>query len=314
VAECQPSGEVERSTLRRDRLRKANGDPRPPAHAVAGAPEKRQNRQAAPNSPSAREPTMRQIFWNRMKATELVELAKQDAIVLLPVASTEQHGPHLATGTDDILCTEACRRTALIVSETRPIVVAPTVWMGLAEHHVAFGGSFTVSLETWHALLRDLCDAVLRAGFRRIVVVNGHGGNMSALNALTVELTRELDAPIATTSYFAFLDEAMPDILEDQSGVQHACEAETSMMMAVRPDLVDNTRLPEAFGPHASMSAALARRMHVWKSFRDMSPTGVLGDARRSSAEKGERLLDAAAAGLAKALIAGEPWGPDGPR
>ena len=257
---------------------------------------------------------MSEVFWNRMKASELVERAAQDAIVLLPVASTEQHGPHLATGTDDVLCTEACRRAAAIVGESRPIVVAPTVWMGLAEHHVAFGGSFTVSLKTWHALLRDLCDAILRAGFRRIVIVNGHGGNMSALNALTVELTRELEAPIATTSYFAFLDDAMPEILEDQSGVQHACEAETSMMMAVRPELVDAARLPEAFGPHASMSAALARRMHVWRSFRDMSPSGVLGDARRSSRDKGERLLDAAAEGLAKALIAGEPWGADGLR
>src|SRR5215203_3867894 len=152
---------------------------------------------------------MAELFWNRMKASDLVDLANRDAIVLLPVASTEQHGPHLATGTDDVLCTEACRRAAGIVQEARPIVVAPTVWLGLAEHHVAFGGSFTVSLSTWHALLRELCQAILRAGFKRIVIVNGHGGNMSALNALTVELTRALDAPIATTNYFLFLEDAM---------------------------------------------------------------------------------------------------------
>jgi creatinine amidohydrolase len=254
---------------------------------------------------------MRELFWNRLKASELVDLANRDAIVLLPVASTEQHGPHLATGTDDVLCTEACRRAAHIVSETRPIVLAPTVWMGLAEHHVAFGGSFTVSLSTWHALLRDLCEAILRAGFKRIVIVNGHGGNMSALNALTVELTRALNAPIATTNYFAFMEDASLGILEDQTGVQHACEAETSMMLALRPELVDKSRLQEAFGPQASMSSALARRMHVWKSFRTMSPSGVFGDARRASMEKGERLLNAAAEGLAKALVAGEPWNAD---
>ena len=190
-------------------------------------------------------------------------------------------------------------------------MVAPTVWMGLAEHHVAFGGSFTVSLSTWHALLRELCQAILRAGFKRIVIVNGHGGNMSALNALTVELTRALDAPIATTNYFLFLEDAMDGILEDQVGVQHACEAETSMMLALRPELVDTARLPEAVGPQASMAAALARRLHVWKSFRGLSSSGVLGDARRATSEKGERLLDAAAEGLAKALLAGEPWGAD---
>jgi creatinine amidohydrolase len=252
---------------------------------------------------------MSELFWNRMKASDLVHLANQDAIVLLPVASTEQHGPHLPTGTDDVLCTEACRRTAEIISESRPIVVAPTVWMGLAEHHVDFGGSFTVNLKTWHALLRDLCGAILRAGFKRIVIVNGHGGNASALNALTIELTRELQAPIATTNYVAFMEEALPEILEDQSGVQHACEAETSMMMALQPELVDADRLAEAVGPHATLSSALARHLHVWKSFREMTPSGVFGDARRASAEKGERLLDAAARGLATALMAGEPWG-----
>ena len=79
-------------------------------------------------------------------APELRELADADAIVLLPVASTEQHGPHLATGVDTFLCGEACRRTALLVTAHHPIVVAPTVWMGLAEHHVAFGGTFSLSL------------------------------------------------------------------------------------------------------------------------------------------------------------------------
>jgi creatinine amidohydrolase len=251
---------------------------------------------------------MAELFWNRMKASDLVDLAKRDAIVLMPVASTEQHGPHLATGTDDMLCTEVCHRAARIIHESRPVVVAPTVWMGLAEHHVAFGGSFTVSLATWHALLRDLCEAMLRAGFRRILLVNGHGGNMTALNALTVELTRALKAPIATTNYFVFMEEAMPQILEDQSGVQHACEAETSMMMAIRPELVDGARLPEAFGPQVSMASALARQLLVWKSFREMTPSGVLGDARRASAAKGERLLDAAARGLAKSLISDDPW------
>ena len=252
---------------------------------------------------------MGELFWDRLKAADLVDLARRDAIVLLPVASTEQHGPHLATGTDVILCTEACRRAAALVQgRGKPIVVAPTVWMGLAEHHVEFGGSFTVSLSTWHALLRDLCKAILRAGFKKVLIVNGHGGNVSALNALTVELTRETGAPIATTNYLAFAEEVLSDILEDQRGVQHACEGETSMMMAVSPDLVDQVEIATAVGPQASLSSALARRIHVWKSFRNLTPSGVMGDARRSSADKGERLLNAAAGKLAESLLTGDPW------
>jgi creatinine amidohydrolase len=249
-----------------------------------------------------------EVFWNRLKAADLVRLAEEDAIVLLPVASTEQHGPHLATGTDVYLCTEACRRAAEIVRATRPIVIAPTVWMGLAEHHMEFGGSFTVSLATWHAILRDVCQSILRAGFKKIMIVNGHGGNVSALNALTIELTRETGAPIATTNYLAFAETEVADILDDQESVQHACEGETSMMMAVEPDLVDRSQLANAFGPQASLSSALARKVHVWRSFRSMTPSGVFGNARRSSPEKGERLFDAVARSMAEDLIAGGPW------
>ena len=91
---------------------------------------------------------MTEVLWNRMTAEELRQKAVDDAIVLLPVASTEQHGPHLATGVDAFLGGEGCLRTAKIVARNRPIVVAPVVWMGLAEHHVAFWRDlFTLTLD-----------------------------------------------------------------------------------------------------------------------------------------------------------------------
>lgn len=261
------------------------------------------------NTPSGQQPDD-EVFWNRMTAECLRARAGANAIVLLPVASTEQHGPHLATGVDTILCTEVCRRTALKVAAERPIVVAPTVWMGLAEHHVAFGGTFSVSLATWHAVLRDLCDAILRAGFTRILIVNGHGGNMAALSALTTDLTRELDAAIATTSYWTSASQAglIEAVLEDQTGLIHACEAETSMMMAVTPDLVDHSRLDEAVGPNTGMEEVLSPPILRWRSFREITPSGVLGDARKASMAKGEALFEATSGCLAKALLAGEPW------
>ena len=248
------------------------------------------------------------VVWNRLPAAALRDLAARDAIVLLPVASTEQHGPHLPTGVDTFLCGEICRRTAMLVSETWPCVVAPTVWMGLAEHHVAFGGTFTVSVATWHALLRDLCRSILRAGFKRILIVNGHGGNASALHALTVDLTRELDAPIATCGYQALAEAEIAAVLDDQKGIMHACEAETSMMMAAHPDLVVTDELSNAHGPNHTVGSALQRPLLVWKSFRELSPSGVMGDARRSTPAKGEAILEACARTLAAALARGEPW------
>src|SRR5579871_5631849 len=145
---------------------------------------------------------MTETAWNRLSAAALSSLAESDAIVLLPVASTEQHGPHLATGVDTFLCSEVCRRTAAKLAPGHPVVVAPTVWFGLADHHVAFGGTFSISLATYHAVLRDLCRSILQAGFRRIVLVNGHGGNIQALAAIAGDLTRELASPIATVTYF----------------------------------------------------------------------------------------------------------------
>lgn len=252
---------------------------------------------------------MTEVLWNRMTAAELRQMAEAGAIVLLPVASTEQHGPHLATGVDTYLGGEGCRRTALLVAEKRPIVVAPTLWMGLAEHHVAFGGSFTVSLSTYHALLRDLCDAILRAGFRKILIVNSHGGNVAALTALTTDLAKELKAPIATTNLYALPHEAKAyaAVLEDQEGVKHACEAETSMMLASFRDCVRQDRIADAFGPNLAKSPTAAPVL-VWKSFKELSPSGVIGDARRASPEKGEKLFDIAAKLLADELIAGRPW------
>lgn len=253
---------------------------------------------------------MVEVLWSRLTAPELNERAQDDAIVLLPVASTEQHGPHLATGVDTLLCGEACRRTALLVAEKRPVVVAPVVWMGLAEHHVALGGTFSLSLSTWHAVLRDLCQSIGRAGFSKIVIVNGHGGNMAALAALTTDLTRETGLEIATTSYWNLPHEsgAFAEILDEQSGVQHACEAETSMMMAIAADHVRTSRLGEAFGPDSPMGSALGGAVSRWRSFKDKTPTGVLGNARIATAAKGERLFDCAAELLAAELIAGRPW------
>ena len=251
---------------------------------------------------------MTELLWNRMTAETLRERAAEGAIVLLPVASTEQHGPHLATGVDDYLCSEACRRAAALIAKERPVVVAPTVWCGLAEHHIAFGGTFTLTLQTYYALLRDLCQSILRAGFRHILIVNGHGGNVTALNAFTTELTRELGAPIATTTYVMTGVEGTKAILEDQDGIMHACEGETSMMMALKPDLVDRSRLEEAHGPNLGVGAALSRPIHAWKSFKDLTPSGVVGDARRATPQKGEAILDACAAGIAERLLKGEPW------
>ncbi|WP_315837619.1 creatininase family protein [Bradyrhizobium prioriisuperbiae] len=251
---------------------------------------------------------MAEINWSRLNAQALRALAAQDAVVLLPVGSTEQHGPHLPTGVDDMLVTAVCRRTAQLLLSDIPVVVAPTVWCGLADHHLSFGGTFSLSLQTYHALLRDLCRSILNAGFRKVVLVNGHAGNIAGLAAISADLTRELNVPIATVTYFMVAPNEIASLLEDQKGLMHACEAETSMMMVVAPELIDMARCSEAQGPSFDVAASLLPTLRRFIPFDEVTSSGVAGDARRSSSLKGEALLGACASALAESLKGGEPW------
>jgi creatinine amidohydrolase len=125
---------------------------------------------------------------------------------------------------------------------------------------------------------------------------------------MSAELTHALGITVGITTYFHLAEAAIARLLEDQPGVLHAGEAETSMMLAIQPDLVDKSRLSEAHGPMAARAgAALSAAMHYWRSFVDITPSGVMGNARRASAAKGERLLEAAATVLAGAVAQDEP-------
>ncbi|WP_406468079.1 creatininase family protein [Streptomyces sp. NBC_01594] len=156
---------------------------------------------------------------------------------------------------DDFLAAEVCHRAAELAIEHTGVVVTPAVSTGLSEHHMAFGGTITLSLPTLHAPLRDICRSVIRAGFSRILNVNGHGGNMTALNVLTTELTAELATPIAFASYFGAGRDVVRDTLETQDGLMPACGGETSTMMAAYPELVRAEHQAEAHGPRITLPA-----------------------------------------------------------
>ena len=246
--------------------------------------------------------------WNRLRAPQLRALAQEDCLVILPVGSTEQHGPHLPVQVDALLATEVSLGAASRFNPPEKAVVAPTVWCGLAEHHMDLGGTFTLDHSTYHALIRCLCRSIQRHGFRRICVVNGHGGNIHALHVIAAELKQELDLRILVCTYWTLPDVAksFAEILEKQSNVRHAGEAETSMLLHLKPDLIDQDALQQADGPaELKMMGPGAYR---WNSFRSMSPNGVIGFPSAASAEKGEKLLSAASEGLFRLLEEPDSW------
>jgi creatinine amidohydrolase len=249
------------------------------------------------------------VEWASLKAAELRALAERDAVVILPVAAIEQHGPHLPVMVDTLLCTEIAVRAARKASERQPAVVAPTVWSGLSEHHMPFGGTFTLDFPTFHALLRCLCGCIERHGFRRALLLNGHGGNDFALKVVVEQLAHELKLTLATATYWHLAAHALGKILERQDNVRHACEAETSMVLALRPELVDSSRFEEARTAEERGGPAGAFRS---RSFAGRTRSGAIGDPTAASAEKGERLLEAAGAAVA-GLILNEAFWADAP-
>jgi creatinine amidohydrolase len=234
-----------------------------------------------------------------------VDLAARDALVLVPVGATEQHGAHLPTGVDDFLAAEVARRAAELVAPNAPVVVTPSVWCGLSGQHMPFGGTLTIRINTLRMILRDLCRSLVRSGFRRILIVNGHRGAVSALDAIVDDLTPDLDADLAVTSYYALGHAAIGEALTGQDRLMHGCEGETSMALAAFPELVRTDRIEGAFGP--DLPAAQAGTASVYRSvpFGMITTSGVAGDARGADADKGERILDGCARALA-ALISAE--------
>ena len=247
------------------------------------------------------------VMWKELTAEELRAKAAAKAIVILPVGSIEQHGPHLPVGVDTILCEGVCKAGAEAAADDVEVVVAPTLWCGMAEHHMAFGGTFTFDIPTYRAVLLAFLRSIERHGFERVFITNGHGGNVAALNSFLPDFARETKLRVFVATYFELARSSMAPLLEDQKHVHHACEVETSLMMALAPDLVRRERLAEAYGPPGADPGTLFRPMPArFLSFKEITASGVNGDARRASRAKGEKLLDVLAGGLADLLKSGK--------
>jgi creatinine amidohydrolase len=249
---------------------------------------------------------MPETEWRKLRADQLRELSKQDAIVILPVASLEQHGPHLPVEVDSMLGeTVAARAAAKIAARGQAVVVLPVLWTGLSEHHMSFGGTITLDNAAFAGVVEGVVRSVLRHGFKKIVLLNAHGGNENALRAITDDLTPKLGVPIVQFTYWYAAAVAIAKILETQGGLSHACEAETSMMMAVRPELVAEDRIPLA---KSNTTGDIAAGVYRWRSIGSRSASGVIGNPEAASREKGERLFDAISTVVADKLCDKDLW------
>ncbi len=206
--------------------------------------------------------------WRKLRAGQLRKQARHDAIVILPVASIEQHGPHLPVEVDSMLGEAVAARAAeKVQAKGQEVLVLPVLWTGLSEHHMSFGGTITLDNATFAAVVEGVVRSVLRHGFTGIVLLNAHGGNDNALRTIADDLTPKLGVPIVQFTYWYAAAVAIARILETQGGLQHACEAETAMMMAVRPDLVAEDRIPLAqSNTTPDVSDVVGGGVYLWRS------------------------------------------------
>ena len=181
------------------------------------------------------------ILFSELTREEINEVASR-AIGVLPTAATEQHGPHMAVGTDVILCQNVARRAAELAADTVPVIVAPTLPFGSSWHHYHFGGVISLTSPTFISAVQESVEGLARCGFRKIVVLNGHGGNSDHVGVVGQDIVNRLDhqVAVATGDYWNIARPALidADIMPSPKIPGHAGHFETAMMMALRPDMV----------------------------------------------------------------------------
>jgi creatinine amidohydrolase len=216
-------------------------------------------------------------------------------LALLPVGSTEQHGPHAPLGTDAFNAETVAEAGA--DHHDADVAVAPTIPVGVAEEHRHFSGTLWVSPDTFRDYVRDVVGSLAHHGLDRVVVVNGHGGNVPALGEVTATITRHDDAFAVPFTWF----EAVGDHGSDMG---HGGPLETALLRATHPELVRDERIDEAREGASERWGDWVSGVNLAHDSAEFTENGVVGDPGAGDADLGSELLDRAAEALDRLLTA----------
>lgn len=218
-------------------------------------------------------------------------IPRDQIVVVAPIAACEQHSLHLPTFTDTLLVTavaEAAEQQA-----STEILLLPTLWLGASHHHLRFGGTLSASVDTHIDMLCDLVTPLLDDGFQRLLILNGHGGNIDTMQvALRRIQPRYRDRLLTAASYWDLAQQELAALTNGPRKVMgHACEFETSMILALRPDLVKRDQIRNDL---ESSDEAL-RGLFVADDMHQRTDHGAVGYCELATAEKGQQMIAAAA-------------------
>jgi len=218
--------------------------------------------------------------------------------VILPTAAVEQHGEHLPLGTDCMIARAILDRLDKVMHHR--FLVLPTQQVACSEHHMGFPGSLTISHETYRRSVMEAVVSATRHGFQRIMILNSHGGNQ-AINAVLGEQIGQLypDVECLIANWWTISSPRTQSISEGgMLSTGHACEFETSILLQIAPELVDMTQAEDGGIAHRteSMRFDMFQRglASSYRPYHELSHNGVYGKPSLASAEKGQRILEAA--------------------
>ena len=254
----------------------------------------------------------RPLLYERLTWPEVRRAAEEERVALIPVATLEDHGPHLPIDTDLRITAELCRRVAEAAADQ--VVLLPAIPHGYSPHHMDFPGPITIEWDTFTRYCLDVGRSLARHGFSRMLYVNGHGSNQNLVETAARLVMVEFPETLVAACFYLSSRRGLAVVEEvrdsERGGMGHACELETSIYLALDPDAVDMDKAVDELGYPATEAAYMdwsdgpLKLMPWWSSF---SQTGVQGRATLGTAEKGERLLAAAVeevAGYARDLRA----------
>jgi len=236
-----------------------------------------------------RPPSGKKVLWQEMLRHELLDALEQRPVVIVPVGSVEQHGPHCPMDVDISIPYHLAIRAADAIDDF-PVIVAPPVSYGFTHYNMGEVGTITLRLEVFIELLCDIARSLWANGFQRIILLNGHGGNEAPTWNVSVKLAEEDVWALALTYWNMALDELAEWGEEEDGGtIGHGGEWETSLQLYLRGELVDMNRAVKDEW-RMKFSKPVQRYARFPERRREMEH-GVMGDPFVASAEKGERLF-----------------------
>jgi creatinine amidohydrolase len=220
---------------------------------------------------------------------ELRRIDRAGTVVLAPIAACEQHSRHLPTFTDSYLCGAVAEGAEAGLPDR--VLLLPVLWLGASDHHLPFGATLTVSLDTHITVLCELLGPLLDLGFNRILILNGHGGNIDTVHVALRRLQpRYPETLLSGASYWELAEREIAALCTGpRKSVGHACEVETSMIMHLHPNLV---RVSEIRDDVEQVPDQL-RGLFIAKDMGQRTDHGAVGYPEQATAEKGRKLLDA---------------------